>query len=65
LNRANEFGTVGVGKRADLLLVSANPLEDVRNSTRIEGVMVHGRWLTQSELHARLEDLARSYDQRR
>lgn len=65
LNRANEFGTVEIGKRADLLLVSANPLEDVRNSTRIEGVMVHGRWFTQSELHARLEDLARSYDQRR
>lgn len=65
LNRANEFGTVEIGKRADLLLVSANPLEDVRNSTRIEGVMVHGRWFTQSELHASLEDLARSYDQRR
>jgi imidazolonepropionase-like amidohydrolase len=61
LNRANDFGTVGQGKRADLLLLSANPLEDVRNAARIEGVMVRGRWFTQAELRERLEKQAASY----
>jgi imidazolonepropionase-like amidohydrolase len=61
LNRANDFGTVAEGKRADLLLLSANPLEDVRNAARIEGVMVHGRWFTEADLRERLEKLAASY----
>jgi imidazolonepropionase-like amidohydrolase len=61
LNKANEFGTVGAGKRADLLLLTANPLEDVRNTLRLEGVMVRGRWFTETELHGRLEALAASY----
>jgi imidazolonepropionase-like amidohydrolase len=61
MNRANDFGTVGPGKRADLLLLAANPLEDVRNATRLQGVMVHGRWFTDADLHARLEVLARSF----
>jgi imidazolonepropionase-like amidohydrolase len=42
LNKANDFGTVAAGKRADVLLLSAYPLEDVRNAARIEGVMVRG-----------------------
>jgi adenine deaminase len=42
---ANEdFGTVAPGKRADLVLLRANPLEDVGTDS-IEGVMVAGRWL--------------------
>jgi imidazolonepropionase-like amidohydrolase len=44
------FGTVEVGKRADLLLLDANPLDDVRNARRIRGVMVRGRWLPVEEL---------------
>jgi cytosine/adenosine deaminase-related metal-dependent hydrolase len=32
LNRENEFGTIVVGQRADLLLLDANPLENVANA---------------------------------
>ncbi len=39
-------GAVAVGKSADLLLVDANPLEDIRNSRRIHGVMLRGEWLS-------------------
>ena len=39
-------GTVAVGKSADLLLLDANPLEDIRNSRRIHGVMLRGDWLS-------------------
>ena len=43
-------GTVAVGKSADLLLLDANPLEDIRNSRRIHGVMLRGQWLSAKRL---------------
>lgn len=53
-----ETGTIAVGKRADLILLDANPLEDIANVARRAGVMVNGRWLPASELDARLEEIA-------
>jgi hypothetical protein len=44
------FGTIDVGKRADLILVNNNPLEDVANIKDIRGVMAAGRWLSAEEL---------------
>ena len=40
LKRDREFGTVAVGQRADLLLLEANPLENVANAGRRAGVIV-------------------------
>ncbi len=54
LGDAANSGTVGVGKRADLLLVDANPLQDVRNVARKSGVMVNGRWLPWADIEKRL-----------
>lgn len=53
-----EFGTVAVGRRADLILLDANPLEDVGNVRRRAGVMVQGRWLPDAEIRERLEQIA-------
>ena len=47
-----EWGTIEPGKRADLVLLSANPLERISNTTRIEGVAIGGRWLARAELDA-------------
>ncbi len=44
------FGTIEVEKRADLILVNNNPLEDVANIKDILGVMTAGRWLSEEEL---------------
>lgn len=44
LGRASTQGTVEVGKRADLVLLEANPLEDIRSTRQIAGVMKDGRW---------------------
>jgi imidazolonepropionase-like amidohydrolase len=44
------FGTIEVGKRADLILVKNNPLEDVANIEDIRGVMAAGRWYPEEEL---------------
>lgn len=57
----DNFGTIAVGKRADLILVDDNPLDDVANVARRSGVMVRGTWFPESDLQARLERIADSY----
>ena len=51
-------GTVAVGRQADLILLEANPLQDVAHVARRAGVMVRGRWLPAAELDARLAAIA-------
>jgi imidazolonepropionase-like amidohydrolase len=46
LGREDSQGAVEVGKRADLLLLEANPLVDIRNIAHIENVVVRGKLLT-------------------
>ncbi|MFX1254782.1 MAG: amidohydrolase family protein [Promethearchaeota archaeon] len=54
LNKSDEFGTVSVGKRADLILLNNNPLDDIEHIKNFEGVMVRGRWLPREELNEML-----------
>jgi imidazolonepropionase-like amidohydrolase len=54
LGRSDE-GVVRAGAKANLLLLDANPLEEVGNTRRIAGVMVSGRWHDAAAL-ARLSD---------
>jgi imidazolonepropionase-like amidohydrolase len=56
-----EAGTLEAGKRADLLLLDANPLQSVANVQRRAGVMLHGRWLPESEIQSGLAALAATY----
>jgi imidazolonepropionase-like amidohydrolase len=57
LGTERETGTVEQGKRADLILLDADPLVDIRNTTKRAGVMVRGRWLPQAEIERRLAEL--------
>lgn len=57
--RPGEFGVVKTGAEADLVLLDANPLDDITNTRRIHGVMIRGRWLSRSELDGLLDRLAR------
>ena len=59
LETENRFGTIQRGLAADFILLDANPLEDIANSTRIFGVMVRGRWLPRAELDGMLQRLER------
>jgi len=61
LDRLDEFGTVEVGKRADLVLLEANPLDDITNTRQIAGVMVRGRWYSRADLDLMLEKVAQDY----
>jgi imidazolonepropionase-like amidohydrolase len=53
------FGTVEIGREADLLLLDANPLDDIGNARRIHGVMLRGRWLSREDLDDILAGLER------
>ena len=45
-----DFGTVTAGKVADLVLLDANPLDDIRNTRKISAVVLNGRLLDRGEL---------------
>ncbi len=46
----DQAGTVEKGKFADLVLLSANPLEDIANTQKIAAVIVNGRYLRRADL---------------
>ena len=50
MKKDSEFGTVEVGKRADLLLLNANPLDTIDNLQNKSGVIVRGVWLSHEDI---------------
>ena len=54
----NESGTVAVGKQADLVLLTADPLANIQNTTQIAGVMRAGRWFSRAALDSRLAEIS-------
>jgi imidazolonepropionase-like amidohydrolase len=55
LNKQKELGTVAVGKLADLVLLDANPLQDISNTRKINAVVANGRLLQRKDLDELLE----------
>ncbi len=51
----NSLGTVEEGKFADLLLLDANPLQDINNTKRIAAVVANGRYFSRQKLDQLLE----------
>ena len=58
----DDFGTIAVGKRADLILVDGNPLQDLANAERRSGVMIRGRWIPEADIQSRLRQIAAAYE---
>ncbi|MEO6391833.1 MAG: amidohydrolase family protein [Pyrinomonadaceae bacterium] len=54
----DKAGTIEKGKRADLVLLEANPLENISNTERRVGVMLKGRYFTQPEMNKWLDEIA-------
>ena len=58
---ADQFGTIAVGRRADLILLEANPADDIGRIRNRVGVMVNGRWIPADEIARRLREIALFY----
>jgi imidazolonepropionase-like amidohydrolase len=60
MNRLADLGTVERGKLADLVLLDANPLEDIANTKRIRAVVLAGRYLDRTELNRMLKGVEKA-----
>lgn len=60
-NKLAEYGPLQKGRIADLVLLKANPIDDIGNTRRISGVIADGRYISQQDLdrlRVRLKQLA-------
>jgi imidazolonepropionase-like amidohydrolase len=60
LGTLDRVGTIEKGKRADLVLLNANPLNDISATENRAGVMLKGKWHTQQELNGWLDQAAQA-----
>jgi imidazolonepropionase-like amidohydrolase len=56
LHATKDLGTIEQGKFADLVLLDANPLEDIRNTRKIRAVILRGKFLDRAALDNLLAD---------
>jgi imidazolonepropionase-like amidohydrolase len=57
LRATDSLGTVAPGKLADLVLLDANPLADITNTTTIRAVVADGRYFDRTVLDRLLADV--------
>ncbi len=61
LHERDTAGTIEPGKKANLVLLDKNPLENISNTRTILGVMTQNRWISKQEIDKRLKEIADSY----
>lgn len=55
LNLSNDFGSVAVGKVADLVILQSNPLLDIKQTEHIDGVIYNGRYFDKANIQEMLQ----------
>ncbi|MBA4057449.1 MAG: amidohydrolase, partial [Marivirga sp.] len=53
-------GVIKPGATADLVLIGGNPLKDISQTKKIEGVMLNGKWLSREYIDAGLKKLVKN-----
>jgi imidazolonepropionase-like amidohydrolase len=64
LDLLDRLGTVEAGKTADLVVLDANPLEDIRNTKRVNAVVIGGRFLNRKTLDKMLAEVEAAVNQK-
>jgi imidazolonepropionase-like amidohydrolase len=59
-NRSSSEGTIAVGKVSDMVLLDANPLQDISATLSVAGVMLGANWLSKDYLGAELKKLEKN-----
>jgi hypothetical protein len=59
VRESGKFGIIAAGAAADLVLIDANPLANITNAQKINGVLVRGRWLSRQFIDERLSEVQR------
>jgi imidazolonepropionase-like amidohydrolase len=60
LGTERDTGTIARGKIADLVVLNANPLDDIRNTTKIDSVVLRGRYIPSDERTRMLADVEKA-----
>jgi len=58
LGMEKDLGTIEKGKVANLVLLDADPVSDIRNTQKIDSVVLKGKLLTRTDLDKLLQDVA-------
>ncbi|MES2257075.1 MAG: amidohydrolase family protein [Pseudomonadota bacterium] len=61
LGRESTMGSVDAGKKGDLVLLDANPVDDVANLGKISGVMLGGKYFAKPALDKLKDDVAKGH----
>ena len=54
------FGQVKEGLVADMVVLEANPLENLKALQQIQGIMLKGKWISKAEIEERLAKIAKN-----
>jgi imidazolonepropionase-like amidohydrolase len=58
--KLDQYGVIEPGRVADMVLLDANPLDDIRNTRRISAVILGGKYYSRSELDKTLAQVAQA-----
>lgn len=59
LGIASIVGTIEINKLADLVLLDANPFDNINNTRKIAGVFINGKWIDKKKIDIALSELAK------